>query len=225
MPRLPALVSRCCRDPSSGQDWNAANWCNGGQRATLSSYGPCTLRVACPARRCVHSWTSCATSIRTVSSSCRGDQEPLLHFRGEYWGGSEPDPVLACCSRQPGSLQRTNHYNERMSLVQLQRVDFSIGGPLLLERVDLSIEANERICIVGRNGEGKSTLIKLISGELRADDGEVRVQNGIVIARLAQEVPQDTAGSVFDVVAEGLGDLGRLLARYHHLLAIGDLDA
>src|SRR5690348_15601161 len=112
-----------------------------------------------------------------------------------------------------------------MSLVQLQRVDFSIGGPLLLERVDLSVEANERVCIVGRNGEGKSTLLKLISGELRADDGEVRVQNGIVIARLAQEVPQDTAGSVFDVVAEGLGDLGRLLARYHHLLAIGDLDA
>ena len=112
-----------------------------------------------------------------------------------------------------------------MSLVQLQRVDFSVGGPLLLEHVDLSIEANERVCIVGRNGEGKSTLIKLISGELRADDGEVRVQNGIVIARLPQEVPQDTAGSVFDVVAEGLGDLGRLLARYYHLLDIGDLDA
>ncbi|MBS0381593.1 MAG: ATP-binding cassette domain-containing protein, partial [Proteobacteria bacterium] len=112
-----------------------------------------------------------------------------------------------------------------MSLVQLQRVDFSIGGPLLLERVDLSIEANERVCIVGRNGEGKSTLIKLISGELRADDGEVRVQSGIVIARMPQEVPPGTTGSVFDVVAEGLGDLGRLLARYQHLLDIGDLDA
>ena len=122
-------------------------------------------------------------------------------------------------------MQRTRHYNERMSLVQLQRVDFSIGGPLLLEHVDLSIEANERVCIVGRNGEGKSTLIKLISGELRPDDGEVRVQNGIIIARLLQEVPQDTAGSVFDVVAEGLGDLGRLLAHYHHSLAIGDLEA
>lgn len=131
----------------------------------------------------------------------------------------------AACCRRPGSLQRTRRYNGRMSLVQLQRVDFSVGGPLLLERVDLSIEANERICIVGRNGEGKSTLLKLISGELHADDGEVRVQNGIVIARLAQEVPQDTAGSVFDVVAEGLGDLGRLLARYQHLLAIGDFDA
>ncbi|HJW06540.1 MAG TPA: ATP-binding cassette domain-containing protein [Rhodanobacter sp.] len=112
-----------------------------------------------------------------------------------------------------------------MSLIQLQRVDFSIGGPLLLEHVDLSIEANERVCIVGRNGEGKSTLMKLIAGELQADDGEVRLQNGIMVARMAQEVPQGTAGSVFDVVAEGLGDLGRLLARYHHLLEQGEFDA
>ncbi|MEY2151918.1 ATP-binding cassette domain-containing protein [Rhodanobacter sp. 115] len=112
-----------------------------------------------------------------------------------------------------------------MSLIQLQHVDFSIGGPLLLENVDLSIEANERVCIVGRNGEGKSTLMKLIAGELHADDGEIRVQNGVVIARMAQEVPQDTSGTVFDVVSEGLGDLGRLLARYHHLIAEGDFDA
>jgi ATP-binding cassette subfamily F protein uup len=112
-----------------------------------------------------------------------------------------------------------------MSLIQLQRLDFSVGGPLLLEHVDLSIDANERVCIVGRNGEGKSTLMKLISGELQPDDGEVRVQSGVIVARMAQEVPQATSGSVFDVVAEGLGDLGRLLARYHHLLAEGDLDA
>ncbi|WP_329741352.1 ATP-binding cassette domain-containing protein [Dyella sp. A6] len=108
-----------------------------------------------------------------------------------------------------------------MSLIQLQHVDFSIGGPLLLASVDLSIEANERVCIVGRNGEGKSTLMKLIAGELKPDDGEIRVQGGTVVARMAQEVPQGTAGSVFDVVSEGLGDLGHLLARYHHLLAEG----
>ncbi|MFC5739999.1 ATP-binding cassette domain-containing protein [Dyella tabacisoli] len=112
-----------------------------------------------------------------------------------------------------------------MSLIQLQRVDFSIGGPLLLQSVDLSVEANERVCIVGRNGEGKSTLMKLIAGELHADDGEIRLQSGVVVARMAQEVPQDTAGTVFDVVSDGLGDLGHLLARYHHLLAEGDFDA
>ena len=112
-----------------------------------------------------------------------------------------------------------------MSLIQLQHVDFSIGGPLLLADVDLSIERGERVCVVGRNGEGKSTLMKLIAGQLQPDDGEVRVQGGITIARMAQEVPQSTAGPVFDVVAQGLGDLGHLLARYHHLLAAGDLDA
>jgi ATP-binding cassette subfamily F protein uup len=112
-----------------------------------------------------------------------------------------------------------------MSLIQLQHVDFSIGGPLLLADVDLSIERGERVCVVGRNGEGKSTLMKLIAGQLQPDDGEVRVQGGITLARMAQEVPQSTAGSVFDVVAQGLGDLGSLLARYHHLLAAGDLAA
>ncbi|HLL17271.1 MAG TPA: ATP-binding cassette domain-containing protein, partial [Rubrivivax sp.] len=112
-----------------------------------------------------------------------------------------------------------------MSLMQLQRVDFSIGGPLLLEHVDLTLERNERVCIVGRNGAGKSTLMRLLAGELAADDGEVRLQNGAVVARMAQEVPQDTSGTVFDVVAEGLGDLGRLLAQYHHALHDGDMQA
>ncbi len=112
-----------------------------------------------------------------------------------------------------------------MSLMQFQRVDFSVGGPLLLEHVDLSIEPGERVCIVGRNGMGKSTLMRLMAGELRPDDGEIRVQNGVVVARMAQEVPQDTQGTVFDVVAEGLGDLGQLLARYHHAVHDGDMDA
>ncbi|MGE7138730.1 ATP-binding cassette domain-containing protein [Luteibacter sp. NPDC031894] len=111
-----------------------------------------------------------------------------------------------------------------MSLIQLLNVDFSVGGPLLLEQVDLSLDTGERVCIVGRNGAGKSTLLKLIAGELHPDDGEIRLQGGTRIARLTQEVPQDTAGSVFDVVADGLGELGHLLARYHHLLDEGDMD-
>jgi ATP-binding cassette subfamily F protein uup len=111
-----------------------------------------------------------------------------------------------------------------MPLIQLQRVDYSVGGPLLLEKVDLSIEANERICVVGRNGEGKSTLLRLIDGEIRPDDGEIRIERDTRIARLAQEVPQDTQGTIFDVVAAGIGDIGELLARYHHLLGGHDLD-
>jgi ATP-binding cassette subfamily F protein uup len=112
-----------------------------------------------------------------------------------------------------------------MPLIQLQAVDYSVGGPLLLEKVDLTIEPGERVCIVGRNGEGKSTLLRLLAGEIVPDDGKVVVQGGARIARLAQEVPQETVGSVFDVVAAGLGELGPLLAEYHHLIGHGDLAA
>ena len=112
-----------------------------------------------------------------------------------------------------------------MPLLHFQRVDYGVGGPLLLDHVDLTIEPGERVCIVGRNGAGKSTLMRLMAGELKPDDGEVRLQSGVVVARMAQEVPQDTSGSVFDVVADGLGDLGQLLARYHHAVHDGDMAA
>ncbi len=116
-----------------------------------------------------------------------------------------------------------------MPLITLQDVDFSVGGPLLLEKVDLSIEAGERIALIGRNGAGKSTLLKLLAGELKPDDGEIRVDGGRVeggrrIARLEQEVPAGAQGSVFDVVAAGLGELGALLAEYHHLIHAEHVD-
>jgi ATP-binding cassette subfamily F protein uup len=95
---------------------------------------------------------------------------------------------------------------------------------LLLEHVDLAIEAGERIALIGRNGAGKSTLMKLLAGELKPDDGEVRVEGGRRIARLEQEVPLDAAGSVFDVVAAGLGDVGAQLAHYHHLIHAEHID-
>ena len=114
-----------------------------------------------------------------------------------------------------------------MSLITLQGVDVGVGGPLLLENVDLSIEPGERVCIVGRNGAGKSTLLRVLAGELAVDDGVVRREGRI--AGLAQEVPHDAAGTVFDVVAQGVGALGADLARYHHLLhdgrdASGEID-
>jgi ATP-binding cassette subfamily F protein uup len=112
-----------------------------------------------------------------------------------------------------------------MALIALQDVDFSIGGPLLLEKVTLGIEPGERVCIVGRNGAGKSTLLKLLDGELHADDGEVRRQSGLRVARLAQEVPAATTGSIFDVVAAGTGEVGALLADYHHASVAEPFDA
>src|SRR5690606_42138921 len=99
--------------------------------------------------------------------------------------------------------RRCGPYNARMPLITLQSVASSVGGPLLLEHAALSIEPGERIALIGRNGAGKSTLLKLIAGELQPDDGQVRVQAGVRVARLEQEVPGVTEGSVFDVVAGG----------------------
>jgi ATP-binding cassette subfamily F protein uup len=104
-----------------------------------------------------------------------------------------------------------------MPLITLHGVDYSVGGPLLLDNIDLAIEPGERIALIGRNGAGKSTLMRLIDGEITPDDGEIRRQGGLRIARLEQEVPAGTGGAVFDVVADGLGELGAWLARYHRL--------
>ncbi|HJW45946.1 MAG TPA: ATP-binding cassette domain-containing protein [Lysobacter sp.] len=111
-----------------------------------------------------------------------------------------------------------------MSLITLQNVDYGVGGPLLLENVGLTIEAGERIALIGRNGAGKSTLLKLLAGEIKPDDGEVRVEGGVRVARLEQEVPASAAGDVWDVVAAGLGDLGAWLAEYHHLSHADHID-
>lgn len=106
-----------------------------------------------------------------------------------------------------------------MALVSLKNIDVSFGGPLLLEDVDLSIDRGERVCAVGRNGTGKSTIMRLIMGEVKPDDGEIVYQQGVKITLLTQEVPQDIRGSVFEVVAGGLGEQGKLIAEYHHVSA------
>jgi ATP-binding cassette subfamily F protein uup len=106
-----------------------------------------------------------------------------------------------------------------MALVSLQNVKVGFGGPLLLEGVDLSIDRGERVCLVGRNGTGKSTIMRLITGEARPDGGAIVFQQGARITLLTQEVPQALSGSVFDVVSGAFGEQGKLLAAYHHVSA------
>jgi len=99
----------------------------------------------------------------------------------------------------------------------MRGVSLGFGGPPLLDHVDLQIERGERLCLLGRNGTGKTTLMKVIAGELTPDAGEVLRRQSLGVTRLAQEVPQDLDGSVYDIAAGGLGETGRLLREYHHV--------
>jgi ATP-binding cassette subfamily F protein uup len=105
-----------------------------------------------------------------------------------------------------------------MPLVTLQDIFLSYGQPPLIDHINLVIEPGERVCLIGRNGAGKSTLLKILTGQVIPDDGVLKRAAGVKIAQLEQSVPQDAVGSVFDVIAEGLGAEGQLAARYHHLV-------
>ncbi|MDC1210890.1 ATP-binding cassette domain-containing protein [Porticoccaceae bacterium] len=105
-----------------------------------------------------------------------------------------------------------------MPLVTLQDIYLSYGQPPLIDHINLVIEPGERVCLIGRNGAGKSTLLKILTGQVIADEGVLKRAAGVKIAQLEQSVPHDATGSVFDVIAEGLGAEGKLAARYHHLI-------
>jgi ABC transport system ATP-binding/permease protein len=102
-----------------------------------------------------------------------------------------------------------------MALLGMQDVGIAFGGPPVLDHARFAIERGERVCLLGRNGAGKSTVMKLLDGTIAPDSGEIVRQTGVTVARLEQEVPADIEGTTFDVVAQGLGEVGLLLARYH----------
>ena len=91
-----------------------------------------------------------------------------------------------------------------MALISLRNIELAFGGPALLNNISLQVEKGDRICLLGRNGAGKSTLLKLIAGELQPDQGSIDRQQGLRVARLAQDVPENLSGSTHDVVATGL---------------------
>ena len=104
-----------------------------------------------------------------------------------------------------------------MALISLRSVSLSYGAPPLLDGIDLEIGPGERVCLLGRNGTGKSTLLRIIDGEVPPDGGERRVGQGARIACLAQEAPAGGDESILDVVASGLGELGALVGEYYRL--------
>lgn len=114
-----------------------------------------------------------------------------------------------------------------MAYITIRDVQLAFGGPALLDGANFNLERGERVCLIGRNGEGKSTLLKLIEGSLLPDQGEIALQNGITISMLAQDVPMDS-GKVADIVAEGAGEAAQVLKEYHEAsdaCVLGDMDA
>ena len=104
-----------------------------------------------------------------------------------------------------------------MAIIGMRDMCWGFGGPPLLENLSLQIEKGERVCLVGRNGVGKSSMLKLFSGELIPDSGTVWRQQGITVAALEQDVPPGFDGTIFEVVAEGLGETGRALAEHNRI--------
>jgi ATP-binding cassette subfamily F protein uup len=107
-----------------------------------------------------------------------------------------------------------------MSLLRFDQVTLSFGEHVILRNADLAIERGERVCLIGRNGAGKSTTLRLITGELELDQGEIVGSSNLVVSQLAQTLPEALDQPVREVVRSGLADIERLLEQYKQQSAL-----
>lgn len=112
-----------------------------------------------------------------------------------------------------------------MALLTIHNGQLAFGDLPLLQNADFQLQENERVCLVGRNGAGKSTMMKVIAGDIQMDDGRIQIQQDVVVSRLEQDPPRDQEGTVFDYVAEGLAEIGSQLKIYQDLLDLVAVDA
>ena len=106
-----------------------------------------------------------------------------------------------------------------MPLVRLKKAMIAFGTHALLDNAEFKLTKGERVGLLGRNGEGKSTLMKIIGGEVHMDQGELWLKPELRLARLEQEPNLDSEQTIYDAVAEGLGEVGQWIMRYHALSA------
>jgi ATP-binding cassette subfamily F protein uup len=104
-----------------------------------------------------------------------------------------------------------------MPLLTLDRASLAFGDAPLLDEAELALDSGERVALIGRNGSGKTSLLKVLAGEQALDDGTVWRAPGLRVAFVPQEPPLDPAHTVYEAVAAGLGELQRTLAEYHRL--------
>jgi len=104
-----------------------------------------------------------------------------------------------------------------MALISIQEVSLALGGPLLFDDISLQVDSGERVALLGRNGVGKTTFMRVIADKMKVDKGSISYQKGIKVTHLPQEVPADITGNVFDIVLSGLPERVKLLGDFHRL--------
>ncbi|WP_038312903.1 ATP-binding cassette domain-containing protein, partial [Kingella kingae] len=104
-----------------------------------------------------------------------------------------------------------------MTILAVENASFAVGHVPLLDKTSFQLNQGEKVGLIGRNGAGKSSFLKILAGIQKLDDGQIIVQNGLKIVYVPQESVFDGEASVFDVVSQGLGDLRDVLRRYHQV--------
>ncbi|USD42481.1 ABC transporter ATP-binding protein [Vibrio sp. SCSIO 43135] len=111
-----------------------------------------------------------------------------------------------------------------MALLTVHNAQLAFGDHPLLDHADFALQENERVCLVGRNGAGKSTMMKVLSGEIVLDDGKMQVTQDVVVSRLEQDPPRNQEGTVLDYVSGGLAGIGEQLKIYQDQLDLVAVD-
>lgn len=107
-----------------------------------------------------------------------------------------------------------------MELIRISQGELAFGEDSILDKADLTVKTGERVCLVGRNGAGKSSLLKVLNGMQKLDDGQLLMSNNIKLAMLEQDPPESCDMTVFDYVAQGVKENAELIRQYHHMITL-----
>ena len=110
-----------------------------------------------------------------------------------------------------------------MPLITLDNISLRFSEKVILNEINATIHKGDKIGLIGRNGEGKSTFLKVLAGIVTADDGDLKIKNSTRISYLEQQPPEDNNNTLFNIVAHGLGDSGKLISKYHGALKDGNI--
>ena len=110
-----------------------------------------------------------------------------------------------------------------MPLITLDNISLRFSEKVILDEINATIHKGDKIGLIGRNGEGKSTFLKVLAGIVTADDGDLKIQNSTRISYLEQQPPEDNDNTLFNIVAHGLGESGKIISKYHNALKDGNI--